>query len=139
MILENEILSELRQISKIAMLANAKVIETELGKIANTNDKKKIWVLIDGKRMAKDIAREGDVSERAVNYFVSAAYAANLVNYKKMEPPSKLLEFSPPDWVNLVLEKGMSPNEKIQNVVSKATSANREQSVSDNKGAEKNG
>jgi hypothetical protein len=56
-----------------------------------------------------------------------------------MEPPSKLLEFSPPDWVNLVLEKGMNTNEKIQNIAPKSTSANREQSVSNNKGAEKDG
>ena len=37
-------LRELKKISKILLLANATIIETELSKIAMTNDRKRIWV-----------------------------------------------------------------------------------------------
>jgi hypothetical protein len=138
---ENEILRELRQISKISLLANAKAIETELGKLANTNDKKKMWVLIDGKRRVKDIAKDGNVSERAVNYFIAAARAAGLINYKEREPPIKLLEYSPPSWIMLTLEKVASAVETVVKEAPQVTLENLEQQISPNKteGVEKNG
>jgi hypothetical protein len=141
MTLEEDILKELRQISKITLLANARVIEAELGKLANTTDKKKIWVLIDGKRMAKDIAKDGDVSERAVNYFITAASAANFIKYKKMEPPSKLLEYSPPDWINLLTEKGEEASGTSQTQATQETLTTLEQSnlAKKTSGVEKNG
>lgn len=129
MTLEDEILRELRQISKISLLANAGTIETELEKLASTNYKKKIWVLIDGNRMAKDIAKDGNVSERAVNYFVAAALAADLIEYKKGEPPRKLLEYSPPTWITLTLEKEARAIEPITTEVSQATLETVEQPV----------
>jgi len=105
MTIESEILKDLRQISKISLLANAEAVENELEKLLNTKERKRMWVLINGKRMVKDIAKEVNVSERAVNYFIAAALAANLVDYKKGEPPSKMLDYSPPSWIMLTLEK----------------------------------
>ncbi len=49
-----EELGELRKISKILALANAQALENELSKYATTNERKKVWVLINGERMPDD-------------------------------------------------------------------------------------
>ena len=98
----SETLRELRKISKILVLANASVIEKELSKIATSDARKKMWVLIDGKRMAKDIANEIGVTQMAVSYFLAAAVAAELIEYAPHEPPRKILDYVPPSWIELV-------------------------------------
>jgi len=102
MVEPNETLRELRKTSKILILANASVIEKELSKIATSDVRKKIWILIDGKRMAKDIANEIGVTQMAVSYFLSAAVAAELIEYAPREPPRKILDYVPPSWIELV-------------------------------------
>jgi hypothetical protein len=49
-------LHELKKISKILLLAFAPAIEKELSKVITSKARKKMWILIDGKRMPKDIA-----------------------------------------------------------------------------------
>ncbi len=95
-------LRELKKISKILTLSNASIIEKELSKIATTNDRKKMWVLIDGKRMVKDIAKEIDITERTVLYFITAAATAELIEYTQREPPRRILDYVPPSWIDLV-------------------------------------
>ena len=112
-------LRELRKISKILMLANAPTIEKELSKIATSDVRKKMWVLIDGKRMAKDIANEVGVTQMAVSYFLTAAVAAELIEYAPREPPRKILDYVPPSWIELVKlptveEEGKAEPEQIK-------------------------
>lgn len=95
-------LKELKSILKVLILANADAIEKELSKIATTNERKKIWVLIDGKRMPKDIAKEVGVTQMAVSHFLSAGVAVELIEYIKGEPPRRILDYVPPAWINLV-------------------------------------
>jgi len=95
-------LRELKKISKVLILANAGAVEKELSKIASTNDRKKMWLLMDGKRMPADIAKEASVTAMAVSYFLSAAVAAELVEYKRGEPPRRILDYVPPSWIELV-------------------------------------
>lgn len=101
MMSDSDILRELRKISKIPLLANSTSVERELEKVVSTEDKKRMWVLIDGKRMPKDIANDGKVSERAVNYFLTAASAAEVVDYTKGKPPRRTLDYIPPAWIEL--------------------------------------
>jgi hypothetical protein len=61
-----------------------------------------MWVLIDGRRMPKDIATEVGVTRQAVSYFLNAALAADLITYERGKPPRKILEYVPPDWVELM-------------------------------------
>jgi hypothetical protein len=96
-----EILSELRKMSKVLLLANAKVIEGELVKVATTDDRKKMWVLIDGNRMPKEIADLVKVTQMAVSYFLSAAVTAGLVQYDRGKPPRRTLDYVPPAWIDL--------------------------------------
>lgn len=95
-------LRELRKISKVMLLTNAPSVEKELSKIASTDDRKKMWVLIDGRRMPKDIATEVNVTRAAVSYFLTAGVAADLIEYKRGEPPRRILDYVPPSWIELV-------------------------------------
>lgn len=98
----NETLRELKKVSRILTLANASVIEEELSKIATSDARKKMWVLIDGKRMANDIANEIGVTPMAVSYFLTAGVAAELIEYIPREPPRRILDYVPASWIELV-------------------------------------
>jgi len=95
-------LKELRKISKILILTNAEIIEKELLKIASTSDRKKMWVLMDGKRMPANIATEAGVTPMAVSYFLNAGVAADLVEYTRGEPPRRAFDYVPVSWIELV-------------------------------------
>ena len=98
----DENLAELKKISKILLLANASVIESELGKIATSEDRKRTWVLIDGVRMPKDIANQLKVTDRAVRYFLDGLTAGGFIENIRNEPPRKILDYVPPSWIELV-------------------------------------
>lgn len=97
----DELLREIRNMSRVLLLSNAKVIETELAKIATTNERKKMWVLMDGTRKPKDIAALVKVTPMAVSYFLSAGVAAKLVEYYPGEAPQRAVDYVPPAWVEL--------------------------------------
>ncbi|MDG6913710.1 MAG: hypothetical protein JRN34_04990 [Nitrososphaerota archaeon] len=94
-------LRELRKISKILLLVNAQLVEKEIGRIASTNDRKKMWVLIDGKRSSKDIADLVGVTPRGVNIFLREARLAGFIDYVE-EHPMKILDYVPAAWIALV-------------------------------------
>ena len=98
-------LRELRKISKILILANASVIEKELSEIAKTDSRKKMWVLIDGKRMPQDVADVIGVTRRAVTYFLDDAAVAEFIEYNPYAPPRKILDYVPPSWIELVAKE----------------------------------
>ena len=108
----NSMLRELIKISKILTLANAPIIEKELSRIAKTDARKKMWVLIDGKRMPKDIAEEVGITPMAVSYFLNAAEAAQFIEYTQREPPRRLLDYVPPSWIDLIIEGEGEEGEK---------------------------
>jgi hypothetical protein len=95
-------LRELKLISKVLILANARALDVELSKFATTNERKKMWVLIDGKRMPKEIANQAGVTQMAVSYFINAGVTAELIEYAKGKPPRRILDYVPPDWIALV-------------------------------------
>ena len=98
----NENLAELRKISKILLLAHASVVEAELGKIASSEIRRKMWVLIDGIRMPKDIAGQLKVTERAVRYFLDGLLAAGFIENPRGQPPKRVLDYVPPSWIETV-------------------------------------
>ena len=102
---DNAILSELKKISHVLLLANSEQIDRELGKVADNEARKKIWVLIDGKRIPKDIAVQVGVSLSTVSRFLDSASTANLVFYAAKYPPAKRLDYVPSTWLNLVFGK----------------------------------
>ncbi len=101
----DETLAELRKISKILLLANASVIEAELGKIASSDIRKKMWVLIDGIRMPKDIGNELKVTDRAVRYFLDSLIAAGFIENPRGQAPKRILDYVPPSWIEATASK----------------------------------
>ena len=99
---DGDTLRELRKITRILSLANADAIERELTKIVSTDERRRMWVLIDGQRMPKDIAIDGKVSERAVNYFLNAAITAEIIEHSRGKPPRRVLDYVPVSWIELV-------------------------------------
>lgn len=111
-----DILMELRKLTKVTVLANAKTIEAELSKVATTNERKKVWMLINGNRMPKEIADSSGISAAAVSYFLTAAEAAGLVEYNRGEPPKRLLDYVPPAWLDLLaVSQASQQNTQTQN------------------------
>jgi hypothetical protein len=127
---DSAILSELKKIFKILLLANSEQLDRELGKVADNEPRKKIWVLIDGKRMPKDISAQVGVSLMTVSRFLDSASAADLVSYAAKYPPVKKLDYVPSSWLNLVFgktdeeteQKTAQNNEKVENRESKSPS-----------------
>src|SRR5260370_40875362 len=99
---QDEMLRELRRISKVLIMSNAPVIEKELSKIASSDDRKRLWISMDGNRMPKDLASRVGVTRMAVSVFLNAGIAASLVEYEKGKPPRRLLDYVPPAWLSLV-------------------------------------
>ena len=94
-------LRELKVISKILLLTNAQAVKKEIEKICGSEARKKMWVLTDGTRMPKVIGDEAKVTAAAVSYFLNAGVAAGLIQYERGEPPRRLLEYVPPEWIQL--------------------------------------
>lgn len=97
-------LVELRKISKILTLANAETIENELSKYATTDERKKIWVLIDGKRMSKEIAESIKITIRSVDRFLKVLESGELIENPWGKPPKRILDYVPASWIELVEE-----------------------------------
>ena len=95
-------LSELKKISKILTLANAGLIENELSKYATSDDRKRIWVLIDGQRMSKKIAESIGVTQRGVDIFLKALAIAELIENPRGKPPKKIIDYVPATWLKLI-------------------------------------
>ena len=103
-------LAELKKISKILVLANAKVIETELSKYATTKDRKRVWVLIDGQIVSKEISELIGITERGVNKILKVFETAELIKNPRGKASKRLLDHVPASWLELV-KVGVSKEE----------------------------
>src|SRR2546422_5976379 len=99
---QDPVLKQLRLIARILTFAHADRVTIELAKIASTDDRKRMWILIDGVQMSKDIAKRLNVSDRAVNYFLSEAALAGFIENSPRKPPVKQIDFTPPSWLALM-------------------------------------
>ena len=121
----SEELTELKKISKILAMVNAETIENELAKYATTDERKKIWVLIDGKRMSKDIATSSGVTRRAVDLFLKSLEIAELVESAWGKPPKRILDFVPAPWLDLIEPEEVKQGETALKEVGKTNEPNK--------------
>lgn len=98
---KEEILNELRVIKKILTLGHSDRITKELEKLCTTDERKKIWVLINGESMTKDIAKEVKLKRRGIERFLNQAEELGFIKNPKMNPPYRLINFVPPEWIEL--------------------------------------
>ena len=95
-------LNELRKISKMLSLINAKALEIELAKYASTNERKKAWILIDGKKLPEEIGENAGMKLRTIQDFLKLLVDGDLIESSRGKPPVKLLDYVPASWLDLV-------------------------------------
>ncbi len=95
-------LDELRKISKILIMAHGATLEKELSKIMTTDERKMIWVAIDGQADPKLISERTKVPLKTVSNFLSMLRKAELVEGERGAAPQKRLDYVPPDWLDLI-------------------------------------
>jgi hypothetical protein len=95
-------LNELKKISKLLTLANADVLERELGKVATTPERKKIWILVDGETMPDELIKNSGMKQAALYNFIKALANADLIENPHGKAPKKKLEFVPASWLDLL-------------------------------------
>lgn len=114
MVNEEEILKELRKLTKIITISNGKNLESELEKYATSGDRKKIWVLIDGKKQADEISKIIGITKRAVDIFLKILEDAGLVERPFNKPPMRILDYVPAELINMVqIESKQTPAETV--------------------------
>lgn len=98
----DQVVKELRKLSKILLFSNGKAIEEELSRLIATNERRKMWSLVDGSKMPKDIAKIVNVTPMSVSRFLSLTVSAGLIEYDRGKPPVRLLDYVPAEWVELL-------------------------------------
>ena len=104
--MSSEEIRELRKITKILLLVNSEIIERELSKFATTNERKKMWALMNGEILPKDLGTAANVTPQAVSYFLAAGKATGLIEYSPRIPPRRVLDYVPPKWLELIAVQG---------------------------------
>ena len=102
---QNQALKELKKISKILLLAHGEQLELELGRTATTDDRKRIWVLIDGTLGPEEISEQTKLSVGSVRNFLTTLEKAELVENPYGTPPRRLIDYVPPSWIDLVTKQ----------------------------------
>lgn len=102
MTVDEDTLREIKKLSKILTISNGEVLEKELSKYATTPDRKKIWVLIDGKNQTKEIMQLTGAAKRTVDAFLQTLENATLIERERNKPPKRILDYVPPRWLDLV-------------------------------------
>jgi len=93
-------LAELRRISKLLTLVNAETLEKELAKYATTNERKKVWLLIDGKKTTEEIGKIAGMKLRTVQDFLKILTDAGLIESSR--PSKRIIDFVPASWLELL-------------------------------------
>lgn len=102
-------LEELKKIRKILTFAHGDILENELSKIASTDERKKVWILINGKLLPKDIASKVDNIEVAAVYnFIRDLEKAEWIENPSRKAPKKVVDYIPPTWLKLLEENAIS-------------------------------
>lgn len=93
-------LFELRAIKRTLNIAHSEKIDEYLNEVITSEIRRKMWISINGERMPNDIAKVVGVSAMAVSLFLKAVSDVNLVAYVKGNPPMKIIDHVPSDWLS---------------------------------------
>ena len=92
-------INELRAIKRILILAHSDKINAYLNEVITSENRRNMWIAINGEHMPNDIAKKVGVSTMAVSKFMKTVIDAHLVDYVKGNPPKKIIEHVPADWL----------------------------------------
>lgn len=97
-----DIINELKNISKVLILSNSDKIPAELEKSATIDERKIVWILINGKNDNKGIAERVGIRERSVRRTIKLFEEVELVDNPRGKPARRLLNYVLPDWIELL-------------------------------------
>ena len=98
----SEELAELRKISRLLTLINAELLEKELAKYVTTDERKKVWVLINCERMPDELSKNSGMKQSTLYNFLKILSNADLIEVPYGKAPKKKLEFVPASWLELL-------------------------------------
>lgn len=74
--------------------------EKELSKYATTNERKKAWILIDGKKTTEEIGQMAGMKVRTIQDFLKILTDASLIETSR--PAKKIIDYVPASWLDLL-------------------------------------
>jgi hypothetical protein len=95
---EVKLLKELVELKMYVKVLSANAVLSLLGNIATTPERQQIWRLADGSRSNEDIAKQINITLRAVQYFVQEAESIGLFILIKRGYPKRVQDITPKDW-----------------------------------------
>ena len=94
---------EVLKIRQLLEMLSRGVLREELEKTATTEQRRRIWTLLNGARRTEEVAHVVGVSQRAVQAFVSDLERADLIMTRRRGYPRRRFDYTPSNW-NLELE-----------------------------------
>ena len=73
-------------------------LEAGLARVVTTTDRRKLWTHIDGKRTSRNLSKDLGIPRRTVDYFLSVAEQAGLIENPRGGPPARLIDVTPSEW-----------------------------------------
>ena len=96
--LQEKILSELVEIKQLLLLNSRDIIKQELNQVASTDERRKIWGLMDGLTSTSEIAETVKITPRTVQIFITQLEEKELVVTEKRGYPKRRMDYIPSDW-----------------------------------------
>ena len=111
----DRLVEELQAIKFILTLGNSVAIDTYMNKIIASTPRRRMWTLIDGVKTQTDISKEVGISQPAVSIFLTSVQRAGLVKYNSKNPPRKIIDYIPPEWLKEIeeAEAKQKPKEQV--------------------------
>ena len=94
-----KIIFQLRAINRTLGIAYAEKLDAYLNEVIRTPVRRKMWIALNGTRLPNEIATEVDVSPAAVTYFLKTITNARIVEYIQGQPPRKIIDHIPFEWL----------------------------------------
>lgn len=127
MTFEEDMMKELKKISKLITLSNGNALKAEIEKYATTDDRKRIGVLINGTRQSDEVAKIISTTRRTVDTFLKILEDASLVERQFNKPPTRIIDFVPVEWIELAQESVKQPETEQQSKSDAPTTQNGDQ------------
>ena len=89
----------LGEFTRLLTLVNGEALEKELSKYATTNERKRAWILIDGKRTTEEIGQAAGMKLRTIQDFLKTLNNASLTESR---PPKRIIDYVPASWLDLL-------------------------------------
>jgi hypothetical protein len=84
------------------MLSNSDKLTSELEKYASTDERKMIWVLLDGKNSNERISEITGLKVRTIQDYKKILENADLIENPYGKPGTRKINFVPSEWLGLV-------------------------------------